>query len=50
VRNAYVMRTPSLHTMVGGQLTIDMPSHRTKLDQYLASVQRKQRRREARLA
>jgi c-di-GMP-binding flagellar brake protein YcgR len=50
VRNAYAMRTPSNHTMVGGQLTIDLPSHRTKLDQYLASVQRKQRRREARLA
>ena len=50
VRNAYVMRTPSLNTMIGGKLTIDMPSHRTKLDQYLAAVQRKQRRREARMA
>lgn len=50
VRNAYVMRTPSLNTMLGGVLTIDLPSHRTKLDQYLAAVQRKQRRREARLA
>lgn len=50
VRNAYAMRTPGHHTMMGGQLTIDLPSHRTKLDQYLASVQRKQRRREARMA
>jgi flagellar brake protein len=50
VRNAYAMRTPSLNTMIGGKLTVDMPSHRTKLDQYLASVQRKQRRREARMA
>lgn len=50
VRNAYVMRTPSLNTMIGGKLSIDMPSHRTKLDQYLATVQRKQRRRESRLA
>jgi c-di-GMP-binding flagellar brake protein YcgR len=49
VRNAYAMRTPSLNTMIGGKLTVDMPSHRTKLDQYLASVQRKQRRREARM-
>lgn len=49
VRNAYVMRTPGLNTMMGGLMTIDLPSHRTKLDQYLASVQRKQRRREARV-
>lgn len=50
VRNVYAMRTPSLNTMVGGQLKLDLPSHRTKLDQYLAAVQRKQRRREARMA
>jgi c-di-GMP-binding flagellar brake protein YcgR len=50
IRNAYVMRTPSLNTMIGGKLTVDMPSHRTKLDMYLATVQRKQRRRESRMS
>jgi c-di-GMP-binding flagellar brake protein YcgR len=50
IRNIYVIRTPSLHTLAGATMSVPMPSHRTKLGQYLASVQRKQRRREARLA
>lgn len=50
IRNIYVIRTPSLHTLAGASLTISMPSQRTKLNQYLAAVQRKQRRREARLS
>ncbi|MDB6059924.1 MAG: hypothetical protein JWM78_27 [Verrucomicrobiaceae bacterium] len=50
VRNIYVIRTPSLHTLAGATLTVSMPSHSTKLGQYLAAIQRKQRRREARLA
>lgn len=50
VRNVYVIRTPALHTLAGAALTIAMPSQRTKIGQYLAAVQRKQRRRETRLA
>jgi c-di-GMP-binding flagellar brake protein YcgR len=50
IRNIYVIRTPSLHTLAGASMSVPMPSHRTKLGQYLAAVQRKQRRREARLA
>jgi c-di-GMP-binding flagellar brake protein YcgR len=50
IRNIYVIRTPSLHTLAGALMSVPMPSHRTKLAQYLATVQRKQRRREARLA
>lgn len=49
IRNLYVIRTPSLHTLAGATLSVPMPSHRTKLGQYLAAVQRKQRRREARV-
>jgi len=49
VRNAYLMRTPSLHTLVGAKLDIAHAPQRTKLDQYLAAVQRRQRRRELRL-
>ena len=50
IRNIYVIRTPSLHTLAGASIVVPMPSHQTKLGQYLAAVQRKQRRREARLA
>lgn len=50
VRNAYVMRSPYLHTLVGAKLHIAQPPQRGKLDQYLAAVQRKQRRRELRLS
>jgi c-di-GMP-binding flagellar brake protein YcgR len=49
IRNIYVIRTPTLHTLAGAALNVPMPSQRTKLSQYLAAVQRKQRRREARL-
>lgn len=49
IRNIYVIRTPSLHTLAGATMTVPMPSHQTKLGQYLAAVQRKQRRREARI-
>jgi c-di-GMP-binding flagellar brake protein YcgR len=50
IRNIYVIRTPSLHTLVGGTLGVAMPSQRTKISQYLAAVQRKQRRRESRMS
>ena len=49
LRNIYSIRTPTLHTLAGGVLEIPIPSQRTKLSQYLAAVQRKQRRRESRL-
>ena len=49
IRNIYVIRTPNLHTLAGGTLTVAIPSQRTKLGQYLAAVQRKQRRRESRM-
>lgn len=48
IRNIYAIRTPTIHTLAGGVLTIGVPSQRTKLSQYLAAVQRKQRRRESR--
>jgi c-di-GMP-binding flagellar brake protein YcgR len=50
IRNIYTIRTPTLHVLAGGSLTIAIPSQRTKLSQYLAAVQRKQRRRESRLS
>lgn len=50
LRNIYTIRTPTLHTLAGGVLSIAIPSQRTKLNQYLAAVQRKQRRRESRMA
>lgn len=49
VRNAYVMRRPRLQTLVGAKLHIAQAPQRAKLDQYLAAVQRRQRRRELRL-
>lgn len=49
LRNIYTIRTPTLHTLAGGQLDVAIPSQRTKLNQYLAAIQRKQRRREARI-
>lgn len=48
LRNIYTIRTPTLHTLAGGVLNIAIPSQRTKINQYLAAVQRKQRRRESR--
>ncbi|MFT3931541.1 MAG: flagellar brake protein [Spongiibacteraceae bacterium] len=50
LRNIYAIRTPTHHTLAGGILTVAIPSQRTKLNQYLAAVQRKQRRRESRMA
>lgn len=50
LRNIYAIRTPTHHTLAGGILTVPIPSQRTKLNQYLAAVQRKQRRRESRTA
>jgi c-di-GMP-binding flagellar brake protein YcgR len=50
IRNVYPMRTPTLHTLAGGKLEIATAPHRAKLDQYLAAVQRNQRRREVRLS
>lgn len=50
LRNIYTIRTPTLHTLAGGMLNVAIPSQRTKLSQYLAAVQRKQRRRESRMA
>ncbi|MET0377497.1 MAG: flagellar regulator YcgR PilZN domain-containing protein [Spongiibacteraceae bacterium] len=47
--NSYVMRSPGLHTLAGGSLKITTAPQRTRLDQYLASVQRRQRRRESRM-
>jgi c-di-GMP-binding flagellar brake protein YcgR len=49
LRNAYPMRTPSLYTLLGGRLTVAQAAQRGKLDQFLAAVQRKQRRREMRM-
>lgn len=42
----YRMRKPYPHTLAGGRLTVRQPQQRLKLQQYLASVQRKQRRME----
>ncbi|ARN76001.1 flagellar brake protein [Oceanicoccus sagamiensis] len=50
LRNLYSIRTPLPHILGGGKLTIANPQHRVKLQQYLASVQRQQRRRETRIA
>ena len=49
VRNVYQMHTPHLHSLAGGTIRIPNPQQRAKLNQYLASVQRKQRRRELRI-
>lgn len=49
-RNIYLMRTPHQHTIAGGKLDIALAPQRNKLSQYLAAIQRKQRRRESRLS
>ena len=49
IRHVYPVKTPAIHTLIGGILSIPEPGHRSKLDQFLAAVQRKQRRREARV-
>jgi c-di-GMP-binding flagellar brake protein YcgR len=50
IRNVYPMRTPTLHTLAGGRLSVAQAAQRGKLDHYLAGVQRKQRRRETRIS
>ena len=49
LRNIYLMRTPEKHTLAGAKLDIAQAAQRNKLGQYLAAVQRRQRRRESRL-
>ncbi len=49
LRNLYSIRTPLPHLLGGGKLTIENPQQRVKLQQYLAAVQRQQRRRETRI-
>lgn len=49
LHNHYLMRSPALHTLAGGVLKIAAAPQRTRLDQYLAAVQRRQRRRESRM-
>lgn len=44
LRNLYAINIPHPHSLGGGKLTIAQPQQRTKLQQYLASVQRRQRR------
>jgi c-di-GMP-binding flagellar brake protein YcgR len=44
--NIYRIHTPEPHTLGAGMLIIKQPQHRVKLQQYLAGIQRKQRRRE----
>jgi c-di-GMP-binding flagellar brake protein YcgR len=46
--NVYLMRSPTLHTLAGASMKIGSAPQRTRLDQYLAAVQRRQRRRETR--
>lgn len=48
LRNLYPLRTPFHHILAGGKMVVANPQQRVKLQQYLASVQRKQRRRENR--
>lgn len=48
LRNVYPIRSPFPHILAGGKMTVPHPQQRVKLQQYLASVQRKQRRRENR--
>jgi len=48
VKNIYRIQRPHQHGLAGGVLKITHPQHRAKLNQYLASVQRQQRRRELR--
>lgn len=46
LRNSYNIRKPVPHIISGGKLIINNPQHRTKLQQYIASIQRKQLRRD----
>ena len=49
LRSLYPMRSPRQHTLLGGRLMVAQAAQRGKLDQFLAAVQRKQRRREVRM-
>lgn len=46
--SVFLIATPSPHSLAGCKIIISKPQHRIKIDQYLALVQRKQRRRENR--
>jgi c-di-GMP-binding flagellar brake protein YcgR len=48
VRNSYSVRSTHIHSLAGASIEIPNPQQRVKLNQYLAGVQRKQRRRENR--
>ncbi len=48
LRNLYTIRSPHLHSLGGGKLVIKHPQQRVKLQQFLAAVQRRQRRMENR--
>ncbi len=47
--NVYLMRSPILHTLAGASIKVATAPQRTRLDQYLAAIQRRQRRRESRM-
>ncbi|WP_019528947.1 flagellar brake protein [Dasania marina] len=46
--NNYLIQAGHPHSVVGGELMINKPLHKNKLQQYIASVQRQQRKRENR--
>lgn len=46
LRNRYVINTPHPHIVAGGKLVVRNAPQRVKLQQYLAAIQRKQRRKE----
>ena len=49
IKNYYLLRTGHTRSVAGGSITIPNPQHKKKLQQYLATVQRQQRRRENRV-
>lgn len=49
VRNVACVQKPAPHTLIGAMLKIPSAPQRVRLNRYLASIQRKQRRREIRL-
>ena len=49
IKNFYLLRTGHTRSVAGGSMTIPNPQHKKKLQQYLATVQRHQRRRENRV-
>lgn len=48
IRNFSCLQKPALHTLAGGVLKIEQPHYRVRLNRYLATVQRRQLRREMR--